>query len=82
MIQSPEALKEETAVKSQKQKAFSSKWSGVTTTGALEMKNLLPIVNQGVVFTVKERITGVTSVKLIQLLSQERQNSKETALFV
>ena len=35
VIQSPEALKEETAVKSQKQKAFSSKWSGVTTTGAL-----------------------------------------------
>lgn len=35
VIQSPEALKEETAVKSQKQKAFSSKWPGVTTTGAL-----------------------------------------------
>jgi len=48
----------------------------------LEMKNLLLIVNQGVVFTVKERIIEVTSVKRIQLLSQERQKSKETALFV
>ena len=48
----------------------------------LEMKKLLGIVKQGVVFTVKERITEVTSAKLIQLLSQERQKSKETAIFV
>ena len=82
VMQSPEG--QDTTVRSQKQKSFSSKWSGVTTTGPyfLEMKNLLLIVNQGVVFTVKERIIGVTSVKLIHLLSQERQKSKETALFV
>ena len=34
-----------------------------------------------VVFSPKERITGVTSVKRIQLLTQERQKSNETALF-
>ena len=39
------------------------------------------MVKQWVVFTAKERITGMTRVKLIQLLSQERQKSKETTLF-
>ena len=34
------------------------------------MKNLLLIVKRGAIFTVKERITGVTNVKLTQLWSQ------------
>ena len=60
MIQSPEG--QATAVKSQKQKLFSSKWFGVTTTGALRSGNdesATDLVNPGFVFTVKERIIGV-----------------------
>ena len=82
MIQSPEG--QDTAAKSQKQKSFSSKWSGVTATGALISGNEVSATDSQTrgCFSVKERITGVTSAKRIQLLSQERQKSKETALFV
>ena len=45
------------------------------------MKSLQLMAKQWVVFTAKERINRMTSVKLIQLLSQERQKPKETALF-
>ena len=82
MSQSPEG--QDTTVKSHQQQSFFSKWFCVITTSTLlsGMKNLLLMVKQGIVFTVKERITGVTSVKRIRLLRQERKKSKETALFV
>ena len=40
------------------------------------------MVKQRIVFTVKERITGVTSVKLIRLLRQERKKKQRKLLYL
>ena len=62
LIQSPES--QDTTVKSQKQKSFSSKWSGVTTTCALLSGNEESATNGQTMgcFYCQKRITGVTSV--------------------
>ena len=76
-IQSPES--QDTTVKSQKQKSFLQDGLGspLLVPYFLEMESLLLMVKNWAAFTVKEMITGVTRVKRIHLLSQERQKSKK-----
>ena len=76
-IQSPES--QDTTVTSQKQKSFLQDGLGspLLVPYFLEMESLLLMVKNWAAFTVKEMITGVTRVKRIHLLSQERQKSKK-----
>ncbi|KAK2561806.1 hypothetical protein P5673_015192 [Acropora cervicornis] len=82
VIQSTES--QDTAVKSQKQKSFSSKWSGATTTGALLSGNEEASRDSQTrgCFYCQRKDHWSDQCKTYPTVSQERQKSKETAIFV
>ena len=80
LIQSPES--QDTTVKSQKQKSFPSRWSGVTTTGALLSGNEESATNGQTLgcFYCQRRDHWSDQRKTYPTVESRKEKSKETAL--